>query len=649
MYKLLLIGILSICIGCNNKRIDIALSFAGENIVEIEKVLTHYSLDSTKYEAATFMIENMPYHNSLTGSVIEAFRDSVNNWDRDKSLNDIYKNILYKKGNLEMNYNSDIRKVTSDFIIDDINCAFEIWEKSLWKDSISFNMFKEYILPYSVSTNQPLVAWRQSLHDSYYPMIEGVKSPKEAFDIIYNYIIKEFKHIGILKPSYIADPLIANEVMMGNCDMRTMLIVSVARSLCIPSAYDYVSYWANCSSMGHSWAVFIDNNEQAYFFSKYDTKSYNSGAIDASYFPSDLDYKDDNLPFTVDSIKKVSKVMRYIYKANLSNNIIDNDCPNFLKRRDYKDVSAYYGLNNKIDIEVHKSRNKNVYLCNFVTSKNWTPIWASKQVGKSVVFDNVGKDIVYLLAQIKDNNITPLSNPMIVDSNNHVRILNPNMTKLETISLYRKYIVFTRWLPNRWSKNIGVSIEASNDPEFITKDTLYLIDKMPVGITDVDIDNKKAYRYLRVAPPHRIKLRMAEVSFYEINDNGEEKEITGELIHHNISAENAQRLFDKDYLTEVDSEESYYWVGYDLGEDNKKVVSRISYCPWNDGNFIEIGDRYELFYYNMKWISLGEKIADKNFISFENVPSNALLWLRNLTKGNEERVFTYEDGKQVWW
>jgi hypothetical protein len=39
---------------------------------------------------------------------------------------------------------------------------------------------------------------------------------------------------------------------------------------------------------------------------------------------------------------------------------------------------------------------------------------------------------------------------------------------------------------------------------------------------------------------------------------------------------------------------------------------------------------------------------------FENINKNTL-WLprlyllQNLTKGKEERIFTYENGKQVWW
>lgn len=49
-----------------------------------------------------------------------------------------------------------------------------------------------------------------------------------------------------------------------------------------------------------------------------------------------------------------------------------------------------------------------------------------------------------------------------------------------------------------------------------------------------------------------------------------------------------------------------------------------------------------------KWISLGRRIAEEFYLDYE-VPRNALLWLRNCTKGVEERIFTIEKGKQVWW
>ncbi|MDR0572687.1 MAG: hypothetical protein LBG96_01425 [Tannerella sp.] len=47
--------------------------------------------------------------------------------------------------------------------------------------------------------------------------------------------------------------------------------------------------------------------------------------------------------------------------------------------------------------------------------------------------------------------------------------------------------------------------------------------------------------------------------------------------------------------------------------------------------------------------TIGQQTASGAVLYYENVPTNALFLLRNLTKGEEERIFTYENGKQVWW
>lgn len=58
---------------------------------------------------------------------------------------------------------------------------------------------------------------------------------------------------------------------------------------------------------------------------------------------------------------------------------------------------------------------------------------------------------------------------------------------------------------------------------------------------------------------------------------------------------------------------------------------------------------YELFYFDREWQSLGRKRAGADFLEYDRVPSNALLLLRDYTKGKEERIFVYENAKQVWW
>jgi hypothetical protein len=81
-----------------------------------------------------------------------------------------------------------------------------------------------------------------------------------------------------------------------------------------------------------------------------------------------------------------------------------------------------------------------------------------------------------------------------------------------------------------------------------------------------------------------------------------------------------------------------------------QYIARIRYFPRNDGNNICSGDLYELFYWDKgEWNSLGKQTGNESHVLiYENCPANALYWLHNHTRGKEERIFTYEDGAQVW-
>ena len=43
------------------------------------------------------------------------------------------------------------------------------------------------------------------------------------------------------------------------------------------------------------------------------------------------------------------------------------------------------------------------------------------------------------------------------------------------------------------------------------------------------------------------------------------------------------------------------------------------------------------------------KTATGTYIEYDDVPSNGLYWLRNQTLGQEERIFTWENGKAHFW
>ena len=61
---------------CKKSDIERSLTLAGDNAVELRKVLDHYSKnidDSLKYKAAVFLIENMPGHYSFGGNQLIIF------------------------------------------------------------------------------------------------------------------------------------------------------------------------------------------------------------------------------------------------------------------------------------------------------------------------------------------------------------------------------------------------------------------------------------------------------------------------------------------------------------------------------------------------------------------------------------------------
>lgn len=74
--KIWVLFIILCAVSCthDNQRLEAALSLAGENRAELEKVLRHYEDDTLKYRAARFLIENMPYHTYYDGKELEKFR-----------------------------------------------------------------------------------------------------------------------------------------------------------------------------------------------------------------------------------------------------------------------------------------------------------------------------------------------------------------------------------------------------------------------------------------------------------------------------------------------------------------------------------------------------------------------------------------------
>jgi hypothetical protein len=238
------------------------------------------------------------------------------------------------------------------------------------------------------------------------------------------------------------------------------------------------------------------------------------------------------------------------------------------------------------------------------------------------------------------------SDPFVLMGNGDIRYLKPDITKKIDLKLYRKYPLFkgVAW------KMIMVkgTFAGSNNANFDDQSTLFKIKDDPNKFEDATVTDKTKYRYVKYILPRK-KSCVAEIEFYgeKLSGKGEEK-LTGKIIGSPFATG------DNTYLEAMDSNlETYFtaesgYVGLDLGIPRR--ITRVRYCPRSDTNFIKAGDTYELCYWNGEdWVPLGKQKARDQFIEFKNVPHDALLILHDLDRGKEERIFTYENGNQIWW
>ena len=111
-----------------------------------------------------------------------------------------------------------------------------------------------------------------------------------------------------------------------------------------------------------------------------------------------------------------------------------------------------------------------------------------------------------------------------------------------------------------------------------------------------------------------------------------------------LSAVTNLKAFDGDPLTYNNYMD---WVGIDLGQ--ARTLQEVRLLPRTDDNGIAVGHLYKLFYFGRNgWVEAATQRATGQELTFADVPGGALYWLQDVTRGREERIFTYEDGRVVF-
>lgn len=670
--NILIFLLLTLIFSCqkHNPKITEVLRLAGENRNELEKVLNYYTSprDSLKDRAARFLIENMSNKFSMEGRGLDnyvSFLDSlaIVNDAPDKSpfywinlerkvlkSQELWSKAEAAHGNVKRDLKPiyDAQTIKADYLIENIDYAFKAWGLP-WARHLSFEEFCEHILPYRVS-NEALAPWRKAIFENAdFSIFQGIDDPVEVCKIVNEGLSKKF-YFNELFYQY---PRALNyfeilKIKSGSCREQSNLAQFTMRALGVPVTNDFIYKWAD-NPAGHDMNSILDREGRYLFFQGTESSP-------GEYAP----------------VNSISKIFRrtYFLQPILFKESSKELIPSFFKQRNFIDVTKQHIPVTDIALDLNSTENKHIFLCTFDNS-NWVPVAMAIRDGSIVTFKDIGLNIVYLpvIIDIKGN-IHPISNPILVDQNENIRLLEPNSVELEILTLYRKFPLKQRHI-DRASNLMGGRFQGSNYKDFRNARDLFVVKERPISPMEfvprrfnTNIIDK--FRYVRYLLPPILGegCNIADVSFYSESGMKLQGLRYGSKWVKNQHLEIAFNGRNDDYLIALNNDKSMdmvnhvifiedstdfddIWLAMDLGK--RQIVKEVGLTPRSDTNNIYDDCLYELFYWDNQWISMGtrENIPDK--LVFEDVSTNTLFLLRNLTKGKEERIFVYEDGVQVFY
>lgn len=417
----------------------------------------------------------------------------------------------------------------------------------------------------------------------------------------------------------------------GICKDEVAYVASLSRFLGIPVAIDFVPHWGNRPG-SHTWnALILPNGKSTPFYMQ--------------YAPG------DTTQFTHSPVYIKPKIYRRRYEVNKE--IMDDlsgekDIPELYKFPKFTDVTDQYIPTTDVTckIPMEYSNRSVAYIC--VNDKQeWEPVHYGKIQRGKVTFRSMGRNVLYSVGVWDSGKIKPIGNPFIVENNGKIRYLKCDRSKRQTMTLYRKYPFFAQFDSFKNRMDLG-EFQGSNSMDFSSVSTLYVHKGFTNGCSyNQKLKPSKAkYTYLRYIGPNGSYCNVNEISFF----NSKGKKLVGRIIGtEGTEKHTKETVFDGDVLTGFNGTgPNGNWVGLELSEPSD--VASITYMPRNDGNCVEVGDIYQLLMYDKgRWNTLAWIRAKDTKLVLKNIPNGGLYLLRDRTKGKEERIFTYENNKQVWW
>lgn len=615
-----------LCNSCRSEEdilIQEAIDGAGSNAVELRKVLGQY--DGEKASVARYLIASMPLQRSRHGAGIDSIEkmyltlESIFGWSfRPEPLA-----IARAYASRPVLSIPDVATVSSGYLTETIEDAYSLWKTCMWNRGLSMEEFCELLLPYRIG-DETLSRWRAPYREYLSPLadtLERISNSVDAAGIVAEYIGPARYNDQLSTPHRNALKLL--EMPVGYCRDDCDRTVYAMRSVGIPVAIDMMPVSPD-NGTGHQWTVVYDTDDGIYRM--FDNQEY---------LPTRERIHNDHR--SKGKVYRHSLSLRRHRYTHLSESRI---IPPYLRDPRLRDVTAEYFGKNEARIEVDGQAGRDIFL-GLYTPDGFRPVDVGMRSGKYVVFHDIEPGIIFFPLVIENNKFVACGYPFMLTKDNDVRVFKPDIKSQQEMTLTRKMPM----RPNNWLRLgsiVGVTIQHSADPEGPWTDLHTVVDTPSHCYYKVPLSEPLHDKYLRLFRKDnsicymgeiivsRDSLAMDLLDVTQVEDIGSTADY-GNLVDKNILSFKDCIPSDGDMIFRIETDED---------------IDNIFILPHNDDNYVVAGQIYELCYRTEEsWVPVGRKVSDGFNISF-TAPEGAVYLLRNLTKGREEQVFIWDDGRQ---
>ena len=186
------------------------------------------------------------YAQKNSAQIIKALQDSCKNEVKDMS---------FLVANMPLR---DLTSLDADYLLENLRYAQKAFAEAPWKDKVSPELYREYILPYANLTEKR-ESWRKGFYEKLQPLVKGIDSPGDVAVKLNQTIYELFKvkYHPTKRPRPDQGPLESIKAGFASCTGLSVLLVDACRSVGIPARVAGVAQWTKGPG-NHTWVEVWD-------------------------------------------------------------------------------------------------------------------------------------------------------------------------------------------------------------------------------------------------------------------------------------------------------------------------------------------------------------------------------------------------------